>query len=246
MPKAMDHLTARESVWVHRIRQRIALERIVLSVGNARERQRAKRFLDAMEEANPELFDGIDEDTFQLLEDLTEPAPELFDSSEYCPAKGRKTALKLPRDILWEERVVRRATREFWDLFHPCDIRFTNAMKGLQYLQTLHPDLFARAREQAFTRREQILTRTLTCPCGCLTSQNRKPAAAFGNIGSGRMEKVAERIRTAKATGEEGVGRNPAEGRFFLERIGEIAPEMLHFDDGLSDCQPSIFSEELE
>ena len=47
MTKSTEKLTAREFVWVHRIRQRIAFERIILTVGNPNEKLRAKQFLEA-------------------------------------------------------------------------------------------------------------------------------------------------------------------------------------------------------
>ena len=149
MSKLSDKLTAREFVWEHRLRQRITLERIIVTVGNPKEKSQAKQFLEEMEKANPELLEGIDHYSPELLEEMDYHAPELFDDSEYSKAKGRKTALTLPKDILWENRIIRRAVREYRDLFHPCETSFNNAMKGLQYLNNLLPELFARARVQA-------------------------------------------------------------------------------------------------
>ncbi len=97
MSKPSEKLTAREFIWEHRLRQRITLERIILTVGNPKEKYRAKQFLEAMEKANPKLLlEDIDHHTPELLEDIDHHTSELFDDSEYSKAKGRKTALKLP------------------------------------------------------------------------------------------------------------------------------------------------------
>ncbi|MCK4508658.1 MAG: hypothetical protein KAU27_08960, partial [Desulfuromonadales bacterium] len=139
MSKPSEKLTAREFVWEYRLRQRITLERIILTVGNPKENHRAKQFLEAMEKANPKLLEDIDQHSHEFLEEIDYHPLELFDDSEYSKATGRKTALKLPQDILWEEKAIRRAVTEYRDLFHPCEILFNNAMKGLQYLNNLHP-----------------------------------------------------------------------------------------------------------
>lgn len=227
MKTPTEHLTAHESVWVHRIRQRIALERIILSIGNPREQQRAKQFLTAIEQAHPELLEDFEQYALDLFYESDEQAPELFDESEYAAPKGRKTALKMPQDIVWEERIVRRAAREYRDLFHPCANAFHNAMKGLTYLKNLHPKLFARAREQAIAQREEVLTRELYCRCDCITPEHRQPAEAF-NIEYGRFETVTRRIADAKQAIAGTSGNTMQDWSFFLDRIGEIAPEMLN------------------
>jgi len=227
MTKPTEKLTAREFLWVHRIRQRMALERIVVSIGNPKEKDKAKQFLEAMEQAYPEIFDDIEHLTPELFEDSDHLTPELFDDSEYSKAKGRKTALKLPQDILWEEKIIRRAAREYRDLFHPCEEFFNNAMKGLQYLNNLHPELFARARELALLQRDQILTAELYCKCDCTTPENRQPAGSFKITSQGRFENVSKRITIARQT-LEGTGNNIQwDCQFFLDRIGEVAQEML-------------------
>ena len=239
MSKPSEKLTAREFVWEHRLRQRITFEQIILMVGNPKEKYRAKQFLEAMEKANPKLLEDIDhltpellEDidhlTPELLEDIGPLTPELFDDSEYSKAKGRKTALKLPQDILWEERIIRRAIRDYRDLFHPCDNLFNNAMKGLGYLNNLHPKLFVRARDQAIEQRDQILTCDIYCKCDCTTTENRQPADSFKITNRGRFEKVSKRITYARQT-LEGIGdHRQGDWQFFLDRIGEVAPEMLN------------------
>ena len=68
MAKSAETLTAHESVWVFRIRQRIALERIILEVGNPKERSRAKQFLEAMEQACPELFEDFEQYDLELVD----------------------------------------------------------------------------------------------------------------------------------------------------------------------------------
>lgn len=230
MTKLSETLTAQEHVWVYRLRQRIVLERIVLTVGSPREKLKAKQFLDAMEQANPELFEDIDMHAPELLEDDGPQTPELFDESEYSRPSGRKTALKLPKDILWEDRVIRRAAREYRDLFHPCENIFKNALKGLQYLNRLHPDLFTRARVLAIEQRNQILTCDIYCKCNCTTMEDRQPATSFKITDRGRFRNVSKRIITARqahvSSGDIGQnGQN--DGLFFLNRIGEVAPEML-------------------
>ncbi len=224
MTKLFEKLTAHEYVWVYRIRQRIALERIILTVGAFHEKHRAKQFLEAMEQANPELFEDIDLHAPELLEDLGHNTPELFDESEYSKAKGRKTALKLPRDIRWEERIIRRAASEYRDLFHPCENHFNNAMKGLKYLNNLHPELFARARVQAVEQRDQILTFDIYCKCDCTTKEERQPADAFKITNRGRFKNASKRVTNAKQT--LGDSRQ-SDWQFFLDRIREVAPEML-------------------
>lgn len=227
MTKSTENLTAREFVWVHRIRQRIAFERIILTVGNPQERARAQQFLAAMEQAHPGLFEDIEQYTLDFYREHNDHPPELFDQSEYSPGKGRKTALKLPRDIRWEERAVRRAAREYRDLFSPCEKHFENAMKGLQYLGKLHPELFARARDLAIEQRDQVLTCELYCKCDCVTTENSRPADSFRLTARGRFEKVAQRISHAKQALEGPGDKSQDPWLFFLDRIMEIAPEML-------------------
>jgi len=224
MTKPTETLTARESVWTYRIRQKIALERIVLAVGNPKEKYRAKQFLEAMEDAYPELLEDFEQYTFELLD---HPTPELFDESEYSKAKGRKTALKLPKDIIWEEKIIKRAVREYADLFHPCMNIFNNAMQGLQYLSNLHPELFVRARTQAIEQRDQILTIEIYCKCGCTTPENRQPADSFKIANRGRFESVSKRIAYARQATEETGDNLQDDWQFFLDRIREVAPEML-------------------
>jgi hypothetical protein len=227
MAKSTENLTAREFVWVHRLRQRIAFEKIVLTAGNPKEQLRAKQFLEAMEEANPTLLEEIDHYIFELTEEDEHYTPELFDDSEYAKARGRKTALKLPKDILWEERVIQRAAREYRELFHPCEKFFKNAMKGLQYLHNLHPKVFARARDLAIEQRDQILSFEIYCQCDCTTPENRPPADLFKSTNQGRFKNVSERISFAKQTLQEDGDDNTGHWQFFLDRVGEVAPEML-------------------
>lgn len=238
MSKPSERLTAREFIWEHRLRQRITFERIILTVGNPEEKNRAKQFLEAMEKANPklledvdyytpELLEDIDHLTPELLEDIDYYAPELFDDSEYSKVKGRKTALKLPKDILWEDRIIRRAVREYRDLFHPCETSFNNAMKGLQYLNNLLPELFARARVQAIEQRDQILTFEIYCKCDCTTKEDRQPADSFKITNRGRFKNASKRITYAKQTLESTGDSSQCDWQFFLDRIGEVAPEML-------------------
>jgi len=224
MTKPTETLTARESVWTYRIRQKIALERIVLTVGNPKEKYRAKQFLEAMEHAYPELLEDFEQYTFELLD---HPTPELFDESEYSKAKGRKTALKLPKDIVWEEKIISRAVREYTELFHPCMNIFNNAMQGLQYLSNLHPELFVRARAQAIEQRDQVLSMEIYCKCGCTSPENSQPADSFKIANLGRFEGVSKRIDYAKQTIEIPGDISHDDCQFFLDRIREIAPEML-------------------
>jgi hypothetical protein len=228
MSKLSEKLTAREFVWEHKLRQRITLERIIVTVGNAKEKSQAIQFLEAMEKANPELLEGIDHYTPELLEDIDYHAPELFDESEYSKAKGHKTALALPKDILWEERIIRRAVREYRDLFHPCEKLFKNAMKGLQYLNNLLPELFAKARVQAAEQRDQILTFEIYCTCDCTVKEDRQPADSFKITNQGRFEKVTKRITCARQTLESTDDSRQSDWQFFLDRLGEVAPEMLN------------------
>lgn len=227
MSKPSEKLTAREFVWEHRLRQRITLERIILTVGNPKEQYRAKQFLEAMEQANPKLLEEIDQHSHVLLEDVDPYTSELFDESEYSKVKGRKTALKLPKDILWEERIVRRAVREYRDLFHPCEHCFDNAMKGLQYLNNLHSELFARARAQAIERRDQILTFEIYCKCDCTTKEDRQLADSFKVTSRGRFKNVSQRITYAKQNQESLGGSRQSDWQFFLDRVRDVAPEML-------------------
>lgn len=227
MTRPSDILTAREFVWVHRIRQRIAFERIILTIGNPKDKARAKQFLEAMEQANPELFEDIDRDTPELVEEAHPDIPELFDASEYCEAKVRKTALKMPKEILSEERIVRRAAKEYTDLFHPCANFFNNAMKGLQFLNEINPELFARARDRAIEQREQILTDDIYCKCGCTTPENRQPADSFKITNRGRFENVSRRISEAQAAIKASDDKQRQFWQFFLDKISEMAPEML-------------------
>lgn len=227
MTKATEKLTAHEFVWAHRIRQRIVFEQIILTVGSPRERSRAQQFLEAMEQAYPELLEDIDQYAPEILEEYDASTPELFDECEYSEARGRKTALKLPKDIAWEERVIRRAAREFRDLFHPCENFFNNAMKGLQYLHDLHPQLFARAKEQAIEQREQILSFDIYCQCDCTNPENRSHTDAFKITDHGRFENVSKRISLAKKSLEDAGDNDQGHWPFFLDRVREIAPEML-------------------
>lgn len=228
MSKPSEKWTAREFVWEHRIRQRIAFERIILTVGKPQEKYRAQQFLEAMERANPELFEDVEQYTLDLVYDSKQYTPELFDDSEYSKATGRKIALKLPKDIIWEERIIRRSVREYRALFHPCENLFNNAMKGLQYLHNLHPELFARARSQIIEQRDQILTFDIYCKCNCTTKQDRQPADSFKIANSGRFKKVSKRITSAKQALDSGIDSGRGDWQFFLDRIREVAPEMLN------------------
>ena len=227
MSKPSEKLTPREFVWEHRIRQRIAFERIILTVGNPKEKSRAEQFLEAMERANPKLLEDVEQYTFDLFYDSNQYTPELFDDTEYSKATGRKTALKMPKDIIWEERIIRRSVREYIDLFHPCENSFKNAMKGLQYLKNLHPELFARARVQVIEQRDQILTSEIYCKCNCTTKQDRQPADSFKIANRGRFKNVSKRITYAKQTLDSAGNGSQSEWQFFLDRIREVAPEML-------------------
>lgn len=225
MSKPSDKLTAREFVWEHRLRQRIILERIILEVGTPGQKSRAKQFLEAMGEANPYLLEDVEQYTLDLFGGSHPSTPELFDHSEYSPAKGRKTALKLPKDILWEERVIRRAAREYRDLFHPCENLFKNAMQGLQYLYNLHPKLFSRAKGQAIESRDKILSFEIYCKCNCTTAEDRLPADSFKMTSKGRFEAVSKRITLARqALNDDNLQDY---WHFFLDRIREVSPEML-------------------
>lgn len=224
MSKSAETLSARESVWAYRIRQRIALERIILRVGKPKEKYRAQQFLEAMEQACPELLEDFEQYDLELLD---RPAPELFDESEYCAARGHKKAFKLPKDIVWEEKTVNRAVRDYADLFHPCDNVFHSAMTGLRYLSTLHPELFAAARAEAIERRDQILTNEIHCKCGCTNPENRQPADSFKVTDRGRFGKVAKRIDFAMQSPDGQSDNSHEDWQFFLDRIREIAPEML-------------------
>jgi hypothetical protein len=224
MTKPDATLSARESVWAYRIRQKIALERIILTVGTPKEKYRAKQFLEAMEQAYPELLEDFEQYDLELLE---HPAPELFDESEYSGFKGRKLALKLPKDAVREEKIVSRAVRDYADLFHPCENTFHNAMTGLRYLSTLHPELFARAREQAVEQRDRILTCEIYCKCGCTTPDNCQPAESFEIASRGRFANVAQRIRFSVQSPDSTGDNSHEDWQFFLDRVRDIAPEML-------------------
>lgn len=227
MSKPSENLTAHEFVWEHRIRQRIALERIILTVGNPKEKYRAKQFLEAMERANPQLFEDVEQYTLDLFNEANQYTPELFDESEYAQVKGRKTALKLPKDIRWEDRIIRRAVGEYRDLFHPCTTVFNNAMKGLKYLHELLPELFARAREQAVEQRDQALTCEIYCKCDCTSKEDRQPADAFKLTERGRFRNVSRRIADAGQAPEVSGDGIRNDWQFFLDRVREVAPEML-------------------
>lgn len=224
MAKYSETLTASESVWTYRIRQRIALERIILKVGKPREKSRAKRFLEAMEQACPELLEDFEQYDLELHD---YPAPELFDPSEYVEARGRKQAFKLPKDIVWEDKVIKRAVRDYADLFHPCDNAFHNAMTGLRYLSTLHPELFARARTQAIAQRDRLLSCEIYCKCGCTNPENSQPADSFKLTKKGRFASVSQRIEHARQTSGATSDMNDPDWQFFLDRVREVAPEML-------------------
>jgi hypothetical protein len=227
MTKLSEKLTAYESVWVYRLRQRIALERIILTVGNSKEQHQAKKFLEAMEQANPELFEDIELCIPELLDDNEPGTLELFDEREYSQARGRKVALKLPRDIRWEDRVIRRAAREYRELFHPCENLFKNAMKGLQYLNNLHPELFARAKALAIEQRDQILTFEIYCKCNCTPHEDLQPAETFRITDRGRFKNASRRIAHARQVLAGPGDSRQGNWQFFLDRIGEVAPEML-------------------
>ncbi len=227
MSTSSEILSARESVWEYRIRQRIVLESIVLAVGNVKEQARAKQFLEAMEQAHPKLFEDIDQLVFEFLNDMDQHDPELFDPSEYAKPKGRKTALKLPRDVVWEEKIISRAAREYTELFHPCDNLFNNAMTGLQYLSKIHPKLFAQARERAIEQKELILTGEIYCKCDCASAEECMPADNFKMTGQGRFAKVSNRITNARKSLAGGEADSLNDWQFFLNRVTEIAPDML-------------------
>lgn len=227
MNESSETVTARESVWLHRIRQKIAYERIILTIGKPEEQARAKQFLEAMTQAYPELLEDIEQYTLDFYAELDQQAPELFDDSEYSTAKGRNIALKLPKDIRWEERNIRRAVGEFKDLFLPCEKHFNNAMQGLQYLHNLLPELFAMARAQAIEQRAEILTGEVYCPCHCTTAANSRPVDSFALSNQGRFANLSGRIASARqALAAEGDNRQ-AHWQFFLDRIRDIAPEIL-------------------
>jgi hypothetical protein len=198
-----------------------------LSIGTPDEQAKARQFLDGLMDANPELFTDLEKYTPDLFDDAEAETPELFDTSEYSAPKGRKTALKLPQDILWEKKTVRRAVREYRDLFHPCEEKFSNAMKGLQYLNHLFPDLFSRAKEQIVAERDQVLDFEVYCKCDCASKEEHLPAESFSLADKGRFRKVSERIAAANREEDEATYGSKVNWGFFLERIREVAPEML-------------------
>jgi len=104
---------------------------------------------------------------------------------------------------------------------------FNNAMQGLQYLSNLHPELFVRARAQAIEQRDQVLSMEIYCKCGCTSPENSQPADSFKIANLGRFEGVSKRIDYAKQTIEIPGDISHDDCQFFLDRIREIAPEML-------------------
>jgi len=65
------------------------------------------------------------------------------------------------------------------------------------------------------------------CKCNCTTQENSDPADSFKTTSRGRFENVSKRISFAKQA-LEGAGNNrEGQYQFFLDRIREVAPEML-------------------
>ena len=108
------------------------------------------------------------------------------------------------------------------------DVLFNNAMKGLQYLNNLHPELFARAMTQAVGQRDQILTFEIYCKCNCATREDSQPADLFKATNRGRFKNASERITCARQTLEGTDDSCQSDWQFFLDRIREVAPEMLN------------------
>ena len=227
MSKPSGKPTARDFTWEHRLRQRIALERIISTVGSPEEKLQSKKFLEAMEQANPHLLEDVEQYILDFFESSGDDTPELFDEREYLKIKGHKPVFPLPREKFWEEKIIRRAVVDYRNLFHPCDNSFNNAMMGLQYLNTIHPELFARARTKAIEERDQILTVEISCGCNCAPKQDRQPAGSFITADTGRFKNVSQRIRDAKKSAESGTNQSHIEWQLFLDRMSEIAPEML-------------------
>lgn len=226
MSKISGKLSALDTVWEHRLRQRIALEKIVLTGGNTKDQLKAKKFLDSMAKANPHLFEDIEQYMLDLIYGPHEQDQELFDAKDYTKASGFKRAIRLPKDIAWEKRMIKRTVQDYMDLFHPCDNKFHDAMIGLQYAQKLHPRLFAEAKKQAIEARNQILCCDVNCPCHPLKPEEKKQAESFKSDGSDRFTNVAARLRSARSSCNTN-GNDHMNWNFFLERVKDIAPEML-------------------
>ena len=92
----------------------------------------------------------------------------------------------------------------------------------------LLPELFTRARAQAIEQRDQILTFEIYCQCDCTSKEDSQSADSFKVTNQGRFEKVSKRIAYAKQTLESAGDSDQSDWRFFLDRIREVAPEMLH------------------
>ena len=227
MSKPSGKPTARDFTWEHRLRQRIALERIISTFGTPEEKLQSKKFLEAMEQANPDLLEDVEQYILDFFENSDDDTPELFDEREYLKIKGHKPVFPLPKEKLWEDKIIRRAVVDYQNLFHPCDNSFHNAVMGLQYLNTIHPELFARARIKAVEQKARILTVEISCDCNCTSKRDRQPAGAFITTDTGRFKNVSQRIRDAKQRIESGRDQSHIEWQFFLDRISEIAPEML-------------------
>lgn len=91
-PEGAETVTARESVWVRRIRQKIVFERILLQAGKAGD------------QAHPELLEDIEQCMLDFFTENDESSPELLDESEYFKAKECKTASRLLQVIRWQEK----------------------------------------------------------------------------------------------------------------------------------------------
>jgi hypothetical protein len=226
MSNVSRKISALDTVWEHRLRQRIALEKIVLQAGNPKDRLKAKKFLDSMAKANPQLLENIEQYMLDLIYGPCEQDLELFDVKDYSKAGGLKRAIKLPKDIAWEKRMIKRTVQDYMDLFHPCENKFHDAMIGLQYAQKLHPGLFAEAKNEALEIRNQILACDFECPCHSIEPEESQLAESFAISGTGRFKVISSRIRLAQNLKNANMD-NHMDWSFFLDRINEIAPEML-------------------
>jgi hypothetical protein len=65
------------------------------------------------------------------------------------------------------------------------------------------------------------------CKCDCITPEDSHPADSFKLTDRGRFEAVSKRISFARKALEGAVDNSRDHWAFFLERVEEIAPEML-------------------
>ena len=156
------------------------------------------------------------------IRELSEQPPM---SPEEFTAQSKRLK-KMAKESYVKDEAFMKVSKAYKDLFLPCEKKFENAMTFLLSFRQGAPGLMFLASEIVFDQREEILTGSVR-DCSCTTTENIKLAESFKFTTQGRLENVSKRIAQAKVAVETSGAEDEWFWQFFLDRVREVAPEML-------------------